>query len=356
MPLGPGEACWQDGVMKVARIYQHGGPEVLVVEEAPEPEIKAYDVLIRVRASALNHLDLWVRRGIPGMSFPMPHVLGSDIAGEVVQTGALCRRIQSGRRVLLSPGLSCRQCAECAAGRDNRCPQYAIFGYGVHGGNREYMAAPEYAAIPIPDELSFEEAAAVPLVYLTAWHMLMTRAALEPGEVVLVVSAGSGVGSAAVQLAKWLRCRVIATAGSEDKLERARALGADHVIHHYRQDIAAEVKALTGGRGADVVFEHVGAATWSQSLHALARNGRLVTCGATTGYEVRLDLRFLFTRQQTVMGSFMGTLGELHQVLRLVFSKQVRAVVDRVYPLDEIRAAHQRLESKQQFGKVVLAL
>ncbi len=340
--------------MHVVRIHRHGGPEVLVYEEAPEPQIRADQVLVRVRACALNHIDLWVRAGIPGMEFSMPHVLGSDIAGEIVAAGEYCERIRAGQRVLLSPGLSCRQCPQCVSGRDNHCRRYTLFGYGVDGGNAEYLAAPEYTAIPIPDDLSFEDAAAVPLVFLTAWHMLFGRAKLQPGEEVLVLAASSGVGSAAIQLAKLFRCRVIATAGSEAKLAKAKGLGADEVIDHYRQDVAAEVKRLTGRRGVDVVFEHVGAATWPKSTQALAPAGRLVTCGATTGFDVKVDLRFLFNRQQSLLGSFMGSLGELHEVLQFVFRKQVHAVIDSVYPLSEIAEAHRRLEGKEQFGKIVL--
>src|SRR5580658_5150336 len=244
--------------MKAARIHRHGGPEVLVYEDVPEPRIKADQVLVRVRACALNHLDLFVRAGIPGMKFSMPHVLGSDIAGEIVETGELCERVKPGWRVLLSPGLSCRQCEQCLAGNDNFCRRYTIFGYGVDGGNTELLAAPEYSVIRIPDSLSFEEAAAVPLVFLTAWHMLMGRAHLQPGEDVLVLGASSGVGSAAIQIARLLHCRVIATAGGEEKLAKARELGADYTIDHYQQDIAAEVKRITGRRGVDVVVEHVG--------------------------------------------------------------------------------------------------
>jgi NADPH:quinone reductase-like Zn-dependent oxidoreductase len=342
--------------MKVARIHTHGGPEVLVYEDAPEPKIKANQILLRVRACALNHLDLWVRRGIPGMEFAMPHVLGSDIAGEVVEAGELCERVKPGQRVLLSPGLSCRQCEACLAGRDNHCRRYTIFGYGVDGGNAEYMAAPEYTAIPIPDDLSFENAAAAPLVFLTAWHMLFTRARLQPGEDVLVLAASSGVGSAAIQLAKLVSCRVITTAGGEAKLAKARALGADEVIDHYAQDIAAEVKRLTGRRGVDVVFEHVGAATWPKSVQCLATGGRVITCGATTGADVRVDLRFLYSRHQSLLGSFMGSLGELHQVLKFVFRGQVKPVIDSVLPLKEAAAAHHRLERKEQFGKVLLVM
>jgi NADPH:quinone reductase-like Zn-dependent oxidoreductase len=340
--------------MKAARFIQHGGPEVLVYEEVPEPRIKANEVLVRVRACALNHLDLFVRAGIPGLRIPLPHILGSDIAGEIVETGELCERVKPGWRVVLSPGLSCRQCEQCLSGHDNFCRRYTLFGYGVDGGDTELLAAPEYTAIPIPDWLGFEEAAAVPLVFLTAWHMLMGRARLEPGEDVLVLAASSGVGSAAIQIARMFQCRVMATAGSEEKLAKARELGAEFAIDHYRQDVAAEVKRITGKRGVDVVVEHVGAATWPKSLESLAPGGRLVTCGATTGADVRLDLRYLFAKQWSLLGSFMGSMGELHQVLKFVFRGQLKPVIDRVYPLEEIRAAHERLEKKEQFGKVVL--
>jgi NADPH:quinone reductase-like Zn-dependent oxidoreductase len=340
--------------MKVARIHRHGGPEALVYEDAPEPTIEANQVLVRVRACALNHLDLFVRAGIPGMKFSMPHVLGSDIAGEIVAVGDLCERVKPGWRVLLSPGMSCRQCEYCLSGIDNLCRRFTMFGYGVDGGNVELLAAPEYGAIQIPDSLSFEAAAAAPLVFLTAWHMLMTRAKLQPGEDVLVLAASSGVGTCAIQIAKMFQCRVIATAGGEAKLGKALALGADHVIDHYQQDISAEVKKLTGKRGVDVVVEHVGAATWTKSVESLAPAGRLVTCGATTGFDARVDLRYLFSKQYSLLGSFMGTMGELHQVLKFVFRGQLKPVVDKVYPLPEIREAHERLERKEQFGKVVV--
>jgi NADPH:quinone reductase-like Zn-dependent oxidoreductase len=340
--------------MKVVRIHQHGGPEVLRYEDVPDPVIRANQVLVRVRACAMNHLDLFVRAGIPGMKFAMPHVLGSDIAGEVVAAGDLCERVKSGWRVLLAPGLSCRQCEQCVSGNDNLCRRYTIFGYAVDGGNAELLAAPEYTVIPIPDHLGFQEAAAAPLVFLTAWHMLIGRARLHPGDDVLVLAASSGVGSAAIQIARMFQCRVIATAGGEEKVARARELGAEHVIDHYSQDIAAEVKRITGRRGVDVVVEHVGSATWPKSLESLAPAGRLVTCGATSGYSAPLDLRYLFSKQWSLLGSFMGGLGELHQVLKFVFRGLLRPVIDRVYPLEEIRAAHERLENKEQFGKVVL--
>jgi NADPH:quinone reductase-like Zn-dependent oxidoreductase len=340
--------------MKAARIHHHGGPEALVLEDAPDPQLKPDQALVRVRACALNHLDLWVRQGLPNVEIAMPRVLGSDIAGEVVETGSLCWRVKPGQRVLLSPALSCRQCEACLAGRDNECARYGLFGVAFDGGNAELVAAPEYALIPIPDAMKFEEAAAVPLVFLTAWHMLLARANLKAGEDVLVLAASSGVGSAAVQIAKLFHCRVIATAGGEAKLELARRLGADHAVDHYRQDIAAEVRRITDRRGVDVVFEHTGAATWPHSVRSLAKGGRLVTCGATSGGAVNLDVVFLFARQQTLLGSYMGTLGELHEVLKFVFRGLLKPVIDTVYPLAEIRAAHQRLENKEQFGKVVV--
>ena len=323
-------------------------------DDIPEPEVKANEVLVRVRACALNHLDLWVRQGLPGIK--LPHIPGSDVAGEVVAVGSLCERIQPGQRVLLSPGLSCRQCLRCLQGRDNECPRYGLLGAAHPGGNRELMNVPEYAVIPIPGDLPFDEAAAAPLVFVTAWHMLMTRANLQPGEDVLVLAASSGVGQAAIQIAKLFHCRVIATAGGEAKLAKALELGADHVIDHYQQDISAEVRRLTGKRGVDVVFEHVGAATWSKSVASLAPSGRLITCGATTGFDAKVDLRFLFNRQQSLLGSFMGTMGELHTVLKFVFNRQLRPVIDRVYPMSEVAAAHQRVEDKEQFGKVVLTV
>ncbi len=340
--------------MKAVRIHQHGGPEALVYEDAPEPRIKGHQVLVRVRACSINHLDLFVRAGIPGMKFPLPHILGSDIAGEVIAVGDLCERVKPGWRVLLSPGLSCRQCAQCFSGNDNLCRKYTMFGYGVPGGNTELLAAPEYSVIQIPDDLPFEKAAAVPLVFVTAWHMLLGRAKLEAGEDVLVLAASSGVGSAAIQIAKLFHCNVIATAGGEAKMAKARELGADHVIDHYRQDISAEVKKLTGKRGVDVVVEHVGAATWAKSMESLAQNGRLVTCGNTTGFDVKLDLRFLFSKHQTLLGSFMGTMGELHKALKFVFRGELQPVIDMVLPMAEIREGHTRLENKEQFGKIVV--
>lgn len=340
--------------MKAVIISEHGGPEVLRYTEVPNPTIGSNEVLVHVRACALNHLDIWVRAGLPGVSIPMPHILGSDIAGEVAQVGAQVAGVQIGERVLLCPGISCGHCPQCFAGNDSQCRQYTLFGYMVDGGYAEYVRAPAVNVIPIPKGLSYEQAAAVPLVFLTAWHMLITRAHLKPGEDVLILGAGSGVGSAAIQIAKVTGARVIATAGTEEKLAKAKELGADEVILHSKQDIAAEVKRLTSRRGVDVVFEHVGQATWEHSIRSLAVGGRLVTCGATTGYEGRIDIRYLFTRHISILGSYMGSKAELYSVLELVGRGLLKPVIDTTIPLAQAAEAHRRLESREQFGKIVL--
>jgi len=340
--------------MKAIIFSEHGGPEVLRYAEVREPEIRASEVLVRVRACALNHLDLWVRRGMPGIRIPMPHIPGSDIAGEVARVGEKVSGVQPGERVLLSPGISCGHCVYCLRGDDNLCRQYTLFGFGVDGGYAEYVASPAVNVIPMPPNLGFEEAAAIPLVFLTAWHMLITRAQLKPDETVLVLGAGSGVGSAAIQIAKTAGARVIATAGSELKLQKARELGADETFLHSIEHWSREVKRLTDRRGVDVVVEHVGEATWQESLTSLAPGGRLVTCGATTGYDGKIDLRYLFTRHISILGSYMGSKAELYPVLDLVKRGLVKPVIDTVMPLTKAREAHERLEKREQFGKIVL--
>ncbi len=340
--------------MKAVVFSQHGGPDVLKYTEVAEPHIHANEVLVRVRACALNHLDLWVRRGIPGVSIPMPRIPGCDIAGEVAKVGEMVKRVHVGQKVLLAPGLSCGQCEQCLAGADNLCRQYTIFGYMVDGGCAEYVRSPEVNVIPIPGDLSFEEAAAVPLVFLTAWHMLITRAKLLPGEDVLIVGGGSGVGTAAIQIAKVVGARVITTVGSEAKAKKTRELGADEVILHSQQKINGEVKRLTNRRGVDVVFEHVGEATWEMSVASMAVNGRLVTCGATTGYNAKIDLRFLFSRHLSLLGSYMGSKAELYEVLKLIGQKKAHAVIDCVMPLSKCAEAHARMENREHFGKIVL--
>jgi NADPH:quinone reductase-like Zn-dependent oxidoreductase len=333
---------------------KHGGPHVLRYTEVADPQISPSEVLVRVRACALNHLDLWVRKGLPGISIPLPHIPGSDIAGEVAKVGEKVSRVRVGERVLLSPGISCGQCQQCLAGEDNLCRSYTLFGYMVNGGCAEYVKSPAVNVIPIPTNLTFEEAAAVPLVFLTAWHMLITRAKLKPAEDVLILAAGSGVGSAAIQIAKVTGARVIATAGSEEKALRAKELGADDVLLHNKGDFSKGVRDLTNRRGVDVVFEHIGETTWEESIRCLATGGRLVTCGATTGNNGKIDIRYLFSRSISILGSYLGSKAELYSVLELVGRGLLKPVIDTVMPLERAAEAHARLESREQFGKIVL--
>ncbi len=340
--------------MKAVRIHQHGGLEVLRYEDAPEPRIEATEVLVEVKACALNHLDLWMRDGVPGWNVTFPHVLGSDISGTVAQAGKLVTHVKQGDRVLLAPGISCGRCEACFKGLDSACRSYTVFGVMVDGGYAEYVKSPATNVLPIPGDLTFEEAAAVPLVFLTAWHMLVTRVGVKPGEDVLVIGSGSGVGSAAIQVAKLLGARVIAVAGSDAKLEKARSLGADETINHARQSIAAEAQRITAKRGVDVVFDHVGAAVWEDCFQSLATYGRFVTCGVTSGGEVKLDLQSLFGRQRALYGSFMGGKGELVEVLRHIAARKLKAVIDSSFPLRDAAAAQQKMESRDFFGKILL--
>jgi len=338
--------------MKAVRIHEFGGPEVLRYEDVPDPKPRKDQVLVRVRACALNHLDIWVRKGLPGVS--LPHTLGSDIAGEIVEVGEYVSGFKPGQRVLLAPMHFCNHCAKCVAGLQNQCPEFTVLGNRVDGGNCELIAVPTVNVIPIPDSLDFNQAASVPLVFLTAWHMLVGRAGIRPGQAVLVLGASSGVGIAAIQIAKLFHARVITTAGDEKKLEKAHALGADHGINHYKQKISEEVKKITNKDGVDIVIEHVGAATWEESIKSLKPAGTLVTCGATTGPNVGLELRFVYSRQLSILGSYMGTMGELYEVLAHVFAGRLKPVVDRTFPLEDIRAAHEHMEKSQMFGKIVL--
>jgi NADPH:quinone reductase-like Zn-dependent oxidoreductase len=342
--------------VKAIQFKQHGGPEVLEYTDVPGPAARFNEVVVRVRACALNHLDLWVRQGLPNVPIPLPHIPGSDVAGEIAQIGSEVTTVRVGQKVVLAPGVTCGKCPACVAGLDNRCRQFTNLGYMIDGGCAELVRAPEVNCFPYPENLSFEQAAAIPLVFQTAWHMLVIRAELQPGEDVLILGAGSGVGSAAIQIAKFLGAQVIAAAGTDEKVAKARELGADHTINRKSQKIRDEVRRITNKRGVDVVFEHVGIATWEDSLGSLAASGRLVTCGATTGFDAKVDLRFLFSRQLSLLGSYMGTKSDLRTVMKLVAAGRLRPVVHRVFPLAEAAAAHAYLESGAQFGKVVLTV
>jgi NADPH:quinone reductase-like Zn-dependent oxidoreductase len=340
--------------MKAVRVHEFGGPEVLRYEDAPDPQLRKDQVMVRVRACAMNHLDIWVRKGLPGIK--LPHILGSDIAGEIVEVGEYVSGSSAGQRVLIAPMSFCNHCEKCSAGLQNECLEFTVMGNRVDGGNCELIAVPQVNVIPIPDELTYEQAASVPLVFLTAWHMLTGRANIRPGQTVLVLGANSGVGIAGIQIAKMFHCTVITTAGDDHKAARAGDLGADYVINHYQQKISEEVRKITAKEGVDIVMEHVGAATWDECVRSLKPAGTLVTCGATTGPQVGIDLRFVYSRQLSILGSYMGTMGELHEVLQHVFAGRLKPVVDRTFRLSEARSAHEYMESSQMFGKLVLTV
>ncbi len=342
--------------MKAVIFRQHGGPDKLSYETLPTPTVGPDEVLVRVKACALNHLDIWIRQGNPAYPMPLPHVSGSDVSGVVEQIGTHAEGVTVGQRVFLSPGMSCWRCDQCLAGRDNLCRSYGLLGAIVHGGYAEYVKVPFRNVLPIPENLTFEQAAAFPLVSVTASHMLFALAGLQHGETVLIMGAGSGVGSMAVQMAKLAGARVITTVGADDKIPKAVVLGADAVIHHGREKIAERVRLLTEGRGVDVVIEHIGPEVWDGCLESLAKGGRLITCGATTGGDVKLNLRYVFSRQLTIKGSYMGTRAELVKAAELMGQGRLIAVIDRTFPLQEARAAQEYLLSRKFFGKIVLTV
>lgn len=340
--------------MKAVLFREHGGPEKLSYEEVPMPAIGPEEVLIRVKACALNHLDIWIRQGNPAYPMPLPHISGSDIAGIVEEVGSQVDGVKAGEPVFVSPGLSCWRCEFCLAGQDNRCRTYSIIGAVRDGGYAEYVSVPFRNVLPMPDNLTFEQAASFPLVSVTASHMLFALAGLQHGETVLVMGAGSGVGSMAVQMAKLAGARVITTVGSDDKIPKAVLLGADAVINHAKENVTERVRLLTEGKGVDVVIEHIGPEVWDLSLQALSKGGRLITCGATTGAEVKLDLRYVFSRQLTIKGSYMGTRAELVKAAELMGQRRLKPVIDRTFPLAEARAAQELMLSRKFFGKIVL--
>ncbi len=340
--------------MRCAVVREHGGVDKVLIEERPVPTPAADQALVRVRAAGMNHLDIWVRRGVPGHPFPLPMILGCDFAGVVETVGSAVRNAKPGDEVCVAPGFSCGACAQCLAGADNLCKSYGIFGETKDGGCAEYAVVPAANLLPKPATMTFEEAAAWPLAFLTAWHMLVARCALQPGETVLVHAAGSGVGSAAVQIARLWGATVIATAGGAAKCARATQLGAHHAVDHTATDWTKEVRRLTDKRGVDVVFEHTGQATWEGSVRSLTWGGRLVTCGATSGFDAKFDLRMLFFKQLSFLGSTMGSRAELFTVLDHIKAGRLRPIVDRVMPLAQIRDAHRAMESREQFGKIVL--
>lgn len=343
--------------MRAIVMHQRGGPEVLTYEPAfPDPTLGPDDVLIRVRACGLNRVDIFTRAGEQGVRPPLPHILGMEVAGDVAAVGENVRDVQVGARVLVPPSTPCGACEWCRRGAPNICPNQQVLGRTRHGGYAELVAVPAAGLLPLPARLSYEEAASIVVAFGTAWHMLVTRARVRPGETVLVLAAGSVVGTAAIQVAKHLGCRVIATASSDEKLAKAQALGADAVINYSRERFDRRARRLTDGRGVDVVIEHVGADTWQHSVAAVAPLGRIVTCGSTTGRWGNTDLWSLFGKEISLLGSFGANRDELLALLPLVVDGTFKTVIDRIFPLEQAADAHRYMDQRQQFGKLVLTI
>jgi len=340
--------------MEAVVLREHGGPEVLSFERIARPEPRAHEVRVAIRAVAMNHMDLWVRKGGPAFKLEYPHRLGCDISGTIDALGDGVDDLELGQRCIVSPGLSCGVCRACLSGADNLCRHYHILGENAQGGYAQYIVVPRRNIAPYPGDLSFEKAAAGILTFMTAWQMLTRRAAIRPGETVLIQGAGSGVGVAGIQIAKMFGCRVIATAGSDEKLAKARDLGADELINYREEDFARRARALTGKRGVDVVFEHVGGDVFARSIKACASGGRIVTCGATAGFTPQIDLTHVFFRQIQILGSTMASKGDLLELVPMLADGRLEPVVDRVLPLADAAEGHRALENREVFGKVVL--
>ncbi len=340
--------------MKALYIEEHGGPEVLRVGELPDPFPSHGEVLVHIKACALNHLDIWVRKGLPGLKLDFPHIMGSDMAGIVEDVGDGVTEFKPGDRVLLNPGLSCGKCEYCIRGEHSLCPNFRIIGEHTDGVCAEFAAVPDSNLIKFGSNLTFEEAASAPLVFLTAWRMLVSRGKIRPGESVLVVGGSGGVATAALQIAKLSGATVYVTTSSEEKAERLKKLGADEVI--LDPDFHKVVWKLTNKRGVDVVVDSVGKATWQKSLRSLSRGGRLLTCGATTGPNPEEDIRFIFWRQISIIGSTMSNQTEFRQVMRLILEEKLKPIVGLILPLDKAVEAHRLLEGRKHFGKIVLSL
>lgn len=341
--------------MKAAFFTQPGDASVFQYGDVSEPQLQANDILIKLEASAVNHLDIWVRQGNPAYKVNLPHITGADGAGIVERVGPEAEGVSVGNRVLIAPGIFCGVCDYCRHGRDNQCDSFNILGAKRHGTYAEKVAVPDLNVVPLPDDISYETAAAFPLSYLTAWHMLEGRAQLKKNETILVVGASSGVAMAAIQIAKLKGATVLATTTSPDKAPKIKETGADDVfIDGEGKEWADWIKTKTKGKGVEIVFEHVGPATWEKSMKSLAKYGRLVTCGATTGPSVPLELRSLFGRDISILGARMGTSREFQDLCAAVFSGKLKPLIDKTFPLSEAAAAHRYMEEKKQVGKILL--
>jgi NADPH:quinone reductase-like Zn-dependent oxidoreductase len=340
--------------MKALAFKEHGGIDKLAYQDVPDPQPGPADVLVRVKAAALNHLDLFVREGLPGLKLPMPFWTGCDIAGEVAQIGAAVQGVQVGDRVAVNPNLHCGRCEYCQKGQHSLCVSYGILGEHTHGGLAELVKVEGGKVLKLPDHLKYEDAAAFVLVNMTAWRMLVSQAKLRAGEDLLIIGVGGGVSSTGVQIGKLCGARVWVTSSSDEKLERARALGADECINYAKEDWVKVIGQKTGRRGVDVVLENVGAATWPGAIRALGKGGRLVTCGGTSGPICETDVRQVFWKQISIIGSTMSTNAEFAEVMGQLFRGRLKAIVDSVMPLKDGVAAQERLAAGKQFGKIVL--
>ena len=343
--------------MKAVRIHEHGGVDKLRYEEAENPRISApNEVIVKLRAASVNHIDIWVRLGATGIAIPMPHILGGDGAGVIFDVGGEVSNVRPGDAVCLYLFSGCGQCEFCLSHRDFMCVYVRALGERLDGTYAEYVRLPAENCFPIPAGMSFAEAAAFPLVFVTVWRMLITNARLRPGETILIIGIGGGVAGAALQVAKKIGANVIVTSGSDEKLELAKKYGAAHTINHREKDFAQEVRALTENRGVDVVLDCVAGEVWQKSLAALARSGRLVTCGATAGGSPETDLTPIFTKHLQIFGSTLGSRDEFRQLLSFMAVAEIKPIIDQVFPLSEAAAAQRRMEEAKQFGKIVLQI
>jgi NADPH:quinone reductase-like Zn-dependent oxidoreductase len=345
--------------MKAVYIEEHGGVEALTYGDLPEPEVGPNDVKVRVRATSINHLDLFTRAGVRGTRIALtgPHILGGDTAGDVVETGGEVTGLAPGDRVVVNPRLTCGRCTQCAAGTDELCASSGRIGSTTAGSYAEYVSVPAVNAVRLPDSVSYEQGASLPTVFLPSWSLLLRKAELKPWETALVLSASSGVGTAAIQVAKnVIGATVIATTSSEEKARMATELGADATIEYATEDVTARVKELTAGKGADVVLDHVGSDAWPAAMAALAPGGRYGICGVTSGYRAELQMGMLFLKQQTVFGVFMGRSGDLRHIVKLVERGVIRGIIHKTYPLSEAARAHDEMEARSFFGKLVLTV
>ncbi len=340
--------------MKAVRIHAHGDRSVLQCDDIKRPTCTSDKVILEVKSTSINHLDVWVRGGLPGLPIPLPLIMGSDASGVIVEVGQDVSDLKVGDEVVVQPGTFCGECEFCKSGKENYCIHYGILGETENGVQAEFVSLSPINIYPKATHLTFEEAASMPLVFMTAYQMLITRAQLQSNETLLVYGGSSGVGSAAIQIAKEMGATVIATVGSEDKSTHAQKMGADHIVNHYEDDWHNSVKDFVGKKGVNVIFEHVGPATWPYSMRLLGKGGRVVTCGATTGPKVDINLTHLFMKQQTILGSTMSDISSYRTVMDKINSGVFKPFVDKIFSFDEIQAAHEHIENSNQIGKIVL--